>query len=1433
MPARCPTGPILVSLLLASIGLPCAPALSHPLPIEHDGVVELEAGFDSFQVLDSYDGFLRGSTGEFMFIVPSLYEEGHKEASGELDKLVENVSGGFIYCLEPPMREQDADGGCILQTVFNHRQCHPPRTLHVQLRVWEDDGDSETMAAIRALLKQSARVATGAADEIAASLTDQILEISGLREVVDEWLKGLEEEIRDQLGDDVGAIVNLIVSLAIDRALEGGYDAADEVLVELSEPVRGEVDGLGQKLGLTDQARQRLLEGGHSILDWALDGVIDILIGAGNDPVGSYEGPLLEDWHPEARQARYGGNLHTGNFDLSEATGAALKFFVTANQSGGRFGEVASGTTVCPRPVERQIPLAPIEVGPRDEVGKKTLGEKATEQVVGGVLGRVFGGGSRRSSRREGPRTRRDPTRKLDYTEIGKPELDLAAEARSRWTDDGLLVSTRIAESDDKGTFQTIFLQDCRARRLYPSRIEIYDLWAEHRLTVSWSRTTTVNGRVTSHETGGWTDTWTEDLGKFTRSSQEQEQSMPPIWKALGYDRAQAGVRQLGAYFDVEPGEAAGLGELALVTHITRPGQDPVITEPFNWILDPGSGDQPEVVHPDTPVTPADRDVSDWQVFTGDEPETKPDDPDLVSEPRIVADPEAPPEEAAERETTVWEEWQEHCRRDNPTQVQDGPGVPNTVGSAGEEVEYKRRPIERDDCVEEKGQLEVLRSRLKNAVEDVENHLDRAIEAVEAESERVHEAGEASAQEEATEAVERQADRELEEHDRRREDQERAYSDAIEEGQQEGDPALVERMREGRERMRRRYTEDRKPLKAQTQERQRAHDQAEQKLQQAAVEVAQAAQESRQTTQALGQALAAAQQAKDALMTFAVSNLECFPCETFRGLAADVDGLDVLLHDLRDRLTAALERARAEETTARPDAEEAEKKLREHDEKIEQKEGELAELEEALRRMLPNIEDLGSNPAAGSHKIGLLPGTDIKLHFAENRVGILQRFLRSSTFQGVRRDHSKVREDLQKLSAERVDLARRNGMAQARLEGIERRIERLQQLREIVDGAGVEDNVRTALDRLTDARTECLAQVKECFRAVQERRRQLRERLNELGKAKTELQSRRMKASRLHDRVDANESEIGVEALDERIEELNQRLHEIEQDLDRTLSDLSEAPEAPPSGDHRTVVDCRRDGRALEDTLAETERAIERAESASEQAATETSEVEDDLSEVEEAADDILDHRRRVRAYRKCLEKKRRALERLQEIYRSRAGEESELLTELQERVGEVSDEVADLEDLAELGRRIDSIGDVAGELEEIAGDLGQALEGLGSLINAAEFLHQLFRDSATMTPAEQAAIFAKGYELLNDLLPDVGGIQPFVDFYGQALTAIAEAIDGIQRKLIAGWLRSGLPLETIEDMVLNEALRAEIRRAYEIRKLLKILERRCESHLR
>lgn len=231
--------------------------------------------------------------------------------------------------------------------------------------------------------------------------------------------------------------------------------------------------------------------------------------------------------------------------------------------------------------------LQPINVGPREQVGTKSAGRKVLEGAAGAALGSLLGGrGNRSSSRSSEPRTKRDPTRKLDFIEGAHAETEGVVGIRGMWDKKGnLLISTEIDKSKDKGTFQYVYLVDEDGRQMGPSELIIYKLWRKVKLTVSWTKSTYVDGALVSRSSGGWSRSWTEALGLFTRGADAEGERPPGFWQLAGYGRAHAGLRRVGTVFDVTQETFGDLGNVHVIVHVTRPSQDPVMTAPYGFSM--------------------------------------------------------------------------------------------------------------------------------------------------------------------------------------------------------------------------------------------------------------------------------------------------------------------------------------------------------------------------------------------------------------------------------------------------------------------------------------------------------------------------------------------------------------------------------------------------------------------------------------------------------------------------------------------------------------------------------------------------------------------------------------------------------------------------------------------------------------------------------
>ena len=108
----------------------------------------------------------------------------------------------------------------------------------------------------------------------------------------------------------------------------------------------------------------------------------------------------------------------------------------------------------------------------------------------------------------------------------------------------------------------------------------MYKIWADWKLSVSWTRDTYVDGELIKHEEGGWTESWRETIAE----GQKIEYAEVPIWEKLGFTTAVSGARSLGTLFPVSPSMLAA-EPINLVIHISDPKKDPVVTVPYVFQL--------------------------------------------------------------------------------------------------------------------------------------------------------------------------------------------------------------------------------------------------------------------------------------------------------------------------------------------------------------------------------------------------------------------------------------------------------------------------------------------------------------------------------------------------------------------------------------------------------------------------------------------------------------------------------------------------------------------------------------------------------------------------------------------------------------------------------------------------------------------------------
>jgi hypothetical protein len=232
------------------------------------------------------------------------------------------------------------------------------------------------------------------------------------------------------------------------------------------------------------------------------------------------------------------------------------------------------GKPDCP-PEERR---KPIKVGPNSKVGSgarlKAKAASTALGIAGGLLGSAAGlpggGGGGGSG---GPPTVVCKIKDGEMTVFNDPATGVSLKVGAKRAGGTVVVFADIARSPDNGTFQTAFLENPQGEAMAPADVGICDLWGEWKLTVSWTKSTYVDGQLVSQESGGWAK-----AGRFVIPGTLSTVDKPDgLWKRLGFSNASHGARKIAMQYKLPTGG----GPVDLIVHVTRPGEDPVTTVPF------------------------------------------------------------------------------------------------------------------------------------------------------------------------------------------------------------------------------------------------------------------------------------------------------------------------------------------------------------------------------------------------------------------------------------------------------------------------------------------------------------------------------------------------------------------------------------------------------------------------------------------------------------------------------------------------------------------------------------------------------------------------------------------------------------------------------------------------------------------------------------
>lgn len=245
--------------------------------------------------------------------------------------------------------------------------------------------------------------------------------------------------------------------------------------------------------------------------------------------------------------------------------------------------------TACVAPQEKAI-----QVGPNGTYGS---GAKLQEKVTGmvtGMLGSVLGGsglsfgggGDDHGSSQDGPDTVADPTtgdfRKFISAQPGIEHMaGVEAGGRLTMVDGNLVASVKLDDVPGDGTFHSMWVENQEGKVILPIGYLVISLYQDWKLTVWWTHDRWVNGEHVLHEEGREVSYGTEELGTFYHKLEGEEGVKNSIWYTHGFNTATKGINQIAAIFPITQVDLSGPCPMHLVTHVTLPGEDPVIATPL------------------------------------------------------------------------------------------------------------------------------------------------------------------------------------------------------------------------------------------------------------------------------------------------------------------------------------------------------------------------------------------------------------------------------------------------------------------------------------------------------------------------------------------------------------------------------------------------------------------------------------------------------------------------------------------------------------------------------------------------------------------------------------------------------------------------------------------------------------------------------------
>jgi chromosome segregation ATPase len=591
--------------------------------------------------------------------------------------------------------------------------------------------------------------------------------------------------------------------------------------------------------------------------------------------------------------------------------------------------------------------------------------------------------------------------------------------------------------------------------------------------------------------------------------------------------------------------------------------------------------------------------------------------------------------------------------------------------------------------------------------------------------------------------------------------------------------------------------------------------------------------------EAFRRALAALRDAKDRFAEVAIRHWRCSPCEALSKQWSSVARLQALINRLEAMLSQAIARTAAQMQQAQATAAAAAQRAADARGRVNDLNAERARIEQAMRDAV-RMDDSGClsfepqegwgwvnlatvdgarvtvvAQGAGLVKRTSFKGSEVRVY---NKPGCLRERIENINWTKINELNNQLADidaQTREAEAEAIEAERQSARAQAAVDGLQARLDALRALDDALKGSGLEQNTEDVLRALEKVSEDCAAKMKEAVDGIAAERKRKRDAQDRIAAGTGRRDGLRRRADRAGDDVDDIDPSPGESDDVDTHGRLKRRADDLE---DAAGEPPPGIPEDTPGSDAvpDSLEEAERQRKAAKDAADAAEDAADTLDDENDALEDEIEDLEDDIGELEDRIREWRDYRAALARYEDCLREKQKAAEELAEINTANAS----ALQELADLLGEAADglsEVADgLDDAGKVDKRAKKASKKAADLSDKLSRVGRAMEILDAVLRSDE-----------LKPSEKLEAMSKAFEELREWLPHLPGVSEMLEFYNEAMKAIAGALGEIEDRLSEQWadlVDAGIA--DPEDAPIG--IREEVRKLAKIKKLMRILARNC-----